>query len=64
MDGLDVAQFAQVVLLAPSGELRRGPGVGLAGVGVTDIGGEELDKALGRLGVRREQRRKVWQRLG
>ena len=45
VDRLDLAQMGDAVPLRPGGEPGRGPGVGVAGVWVPDMGGEELDDA-------------------
>lgn len=41
----DVAQLGQFISLAPSCEFSYSLGVSLAGVGIADIGGKELDEA-------------------
>ena len=43
--------------LAPGGEAGRGLRVGLAGVRVPDMGGEELEDAAGGAGIGRIERR-------
>ena len=49
--------------MAPVGEAGRGLRVGLAGVRVPDMGGEELHDAAGRAGIGRIERRQ-WVRAG
>ena len=57
VDGFDRAQMGDAVGLRPGGEAGRGPGVGLAGLRVPDMGGEELDDAALGVGIRSQQRR-------
>ena len=54
---LDVAQMGNAMHVAPGGEAGRGLRVGLAGVRVPDMGGEELDDASGVAGIGRIERR-------
>ena len=51
----DVAEMGDADGVRPSGEAADGGGVGLAGVRVPDVGGEELEDALGggRVGEKR-----------
>ena len=46
VDRLHVAELIEAAVLAPGGEVVGGLGIGLPGIGVTDIGGEEFDDAL------------------
>jgi hypothetical protein len=46
----------QAALLAPIEELPDGQGIGHPGVAVADVGGEELDEALARVGAGRRDR--------
>ena len=55
MEGFDVAEMGDADGLRPSGEAAGGGGVGLAGVRVPDVGGEELEDALGGGRVGREE---------
>ena len=55
MKGLDAGQLGQPVGLAPVGKTAGGMETGFAGAVVIDLGGEELKKAPGGLGVRGEQ---------
>ena len=48
---LDVAQMGDAMRAAPIGEAGRGLRVGLAGVRVSDMGGEELEGAAGGAGI-------------
>ena len=47
MEWFDVAEMGDADGVRPSGEAADGGGVGLAGVRVPDVGGEELEDALG-----------------
>ena len=47
MHRLDGIKTPQPSLLAPAEEFRHRPGIGSPGIGIADIGGEELDKADG-----------------
>ena len=47
MEWCDVAEMGDADGVRPSGEAADGGGVGLAGVRVPDVGGEELEDALG-----------------
>ena len=60
---LDVAQMGDAIRVAPGGEAGRGLRVGLAGVRVPDMGGEELEDAAGGTRVGRIERRQ-WARTG
>ena len=57
MEWCDVAEMGDADGVRPSGEAADGGGVGLASVRVPDVGGEELEDALGggRAGGRRGQ---------
>ena len=48
MEWLDVAEMGDADGVRPSGEAADGGGVGLAGVRVPDVGGEELEDRAGR----------------
>ena len=54
---LDLAQMVDAMRVAPGGEAGRGLRVGLAGVRVPDMGGEELDDAAGGARIGRKERR-------
>ena len=56
VEGLDAGELSDAAGLAPLREAARGIQVRLARVVVVDLGGEEFDHALRRLGRRREQR--------
>ena len=57
MEGLNVSELGKAFGFAPGRESGRCLGIGSAGMRVADIGGEELEDAPGRRGVRREQGR-------
>ena len=57
MVGIYVAQMGDAVPLRLGGEAGCSPGVGLAGVRVPDMGGEELDDAALGGGIGRQQGR-------
>ena len=59
MHGLHGAELVEAVGLAPGGEVGGGLGVGFPGVGVSDVGGEEFEDALGGRRVRGKQGREV-----
>jgi hypothetical protein len=44
MNGLDIGELADIVLLDPVKEVTRGPVIGHARVFVADGGGKELDE--------------------
>ena len=48
MHGLEEPELGQPPALAPAEEVRNGQSIGLPGVAVADVGGEELDEAPGR----------------
>ena len=56
VDGLNVAEMVDAVRLRPGGEAGCGTSVGLAGVRVPDMGGEELDDAPGSCGIGPKER--------
>ena len=58
VERLHVGEFVDALLRAPSGEAARGVHIGLAGMVVVDLGGEEFEDALCRLRRGREERRR------
>jgi hypothetical protein len=48
MHRLDGAELVKAHAPAPAEEIRDRPGIGLPGIGIADIGGEEFHKAAGR----------------
>jgi len=51
---LNIGQRAQIILLTPQGEFPRRPCIGTLGMRILDIGGEEMDIALCRGSIGRE----------
>jgi hypothetical protein len=45
VDRLEAAELAEAADLAPAEKLGNSPGVGVPGIAVADVGGEELEKA-------------------
>jgi hypothetical protein len=54
---LDIEDLRELLSLPPAGKLQNRREIGPPGVGIVDIGGEILDKALGRLRRRRVELR-------